>query len=92
MNLKQTTTEVARNFADFINRVAYRGERFTLIRGNKPVAELRPVVSGRRLRELPAILESLPHLSPEDRESYSEAVAEVQRTTREERLRDPWAS
>ena len=35
----RSVTEVARHFADYINRVVYRGERFVLMRGNKPVAE-----------------------------------------------------
>ena len=57
-------TEAARNFSDFVNRVAYRQESFFLVRGKKAVAELRPVVSGRRLAELPALLSSLPGLTP----------------------------
>ena len=59
-----SVTEVARHFADYINRVSYRGECFVLMRGNKPVAELRPLPVGKRLVELPALLASLPHLSP----------------------------
>jgi antitoxin (DNA-binding transcriptional repressor) of toxin-antitoxin stability system len=48
----RSVTEVARNFADYINRVVYRGERFVLVRGNKPVAELGPLPVGKRLAEL----------------------------------------
>jgi antitoxin (DNA-binding transcriptional repressor) of toxin-antitoxin stability system len=59
-------TEAARNFSDFVNRVAYRRESFFLIRGKKAVAELRPVVSGKRLSELPGLFQSLPMLSPEE--------------------------
>ena len=59
-----SVTEVARHFAGYINRVSYRGECFVLMRGNKPVAELRPLPAGKRLVELPALLASLPHLSP----------------------------
>lgn len=33
-----TVTQVARNFAEYVNRVAYRRESFTLIRGKKPLA------------------------------------------------------
>ena len=66
MSRKATVTEVVRNFADYINRVAYRGERFLLERGGKVVAELRPVPEGRRLGDLPGILDSLPHLGPDD--------------------------
>lgn len=41
-----SVTEAARHFAEYINRVAYRGESFVLVRGNKPVAELRPLPMG----------------------------------------------
>lgn len=47
MRLNPTVTEVARNFAEYINRVAFGGERFLLMRGKRAVAELRPVPKGR---------------------------------------------
>ena len=43
MSQTLSVTEVARHFAEYINRVAYRGECFVLMRGNKPIAELRPL-------------------------------------------------
>ena len=61
-----SVTEAARHFAEYINRAAYRGECFVLVRGNKPVAELRPLPMGKRLAELPALLASLPHLTPDE--------------------------
>jgi antitoxin (DNA-binding transcriptional repressor) of toxin-antitoxin stability system len=57
-----TVTEVARNLSDYLNRVAYRGESFTLTRGRKPVAELRPAPIGMPLRELPELVAGLPQL------------------------------
>lgn len=71
MRIKATVTELLRNFSDYINRVAYRGERFVVIRGGKPVAELSPVPSGTRLAELPALLDSLPRLSEEDAADFA---------------------
>lgn len=59
-----SVTDAVRRFADFVNRVAYRGERFVLVRGGRDVAELRPVASGRPLRELPGLLAGLPALDP----------------------------
>ena len=92
MRLNPSVTEVARNFADYINRVAFRGERFTLMRGSKPVAELRPVPAGKRLGELPDLLASLPRLSPDDASALAEDI-EVARTELDEQpLQDPWAS
>lgn len=64
-------TEAVRRFADFVNRVAYRGERFVLVRGGREVAELRPVASGRPLRELPDLLASLPALDPADAGAFA---------------------
>ncbi len=61
-----TVTEMARNFADYINRVAYRRESFVLVRGSKPVAELRPLPAGKRLADLPALLAAVPRLDDAD--------------------------
>ena len=44
-----SVTEMVRGFSDYVNRVAYRGERFILVKGRKPVAELRPLPAGRLL-------------------------------------------
>ena len=55
-----TVTQVARHFADYVNRVAYRRESFTLVRGKKPLAELRPLPIGTRLSELPTLLDPAP--------------------------------
>ncbi|MBA4159971.1 MAG: type II toxin-antitoxin system Phd/YefM family antitoxin [Gemmatimonadetes bacterium] len=92
MRFSPSVTEVARHFADYINRVAFRGERFTLMRGNKPVAELRPVPAGRRLGELPEVLASLPRLSLKDAAALAEDLDTVRRQLAEQPLRDPWAS
>ncbi|CAN5675242.1 MAG: type II toxin-antitoxin system Phd/YefM family antitoxin [Gemmatimonadetes bacterium] len=92
MRFNPSVTEVARHFADYINRVAFRGERFTLMRGNKPVAELRPVPAGRRLGELPELLASLPRLSPEDAAALADDLDTARRQMAERPLRDPWAS
>ncbi len=66
MSQTLTVTEMARHFAEYLNRVVYRGECFVLVRGNKPIAELRPLPAGKRLAELPALFASLPHLSATD--------------------------
>lgn len=61
-----SVTELLRNFAHYIGRVVYRGERFILTRGKKPVAELTPLPAGKRAGELPALLAALPHLSEKE--------------------------
>ena len=58
-----SVTEAARRFSEFLNRVAYRQERFLLVRGRRAVAELRPAPAGRSLQELPMLWKNLPSLS-----------------------------
>jgi antitoxin (DNA-binding transcriptional repressor) of toxin-antitoxin stability system len=78
-----TVTEAVRHFSDYINRVTYCNESFTLLKGNKPVAELRPVPSGRRVSDLPEILDALPRLSDDDATAFAadidDARAEIDR-------------
>lgn len=91
MHSTTRVTDVARNFAEYINRVAFGGERFTLLRGNQPVAELGPVPVGRRLSDLPALLESLPRLDPDEAERFGRELDRA----REEvgpAPADPWTS
>ena len=85
-----TVTEIARSFAEYINRVLYRGESFILTRGNKPVAEIRPLPIGRKLSELPAIMASIPHLSPDDAEAFAKDVYEGIEAMTKLPVRDPW--
>lgn len=61
-----TITHLARNLADIVNRVSYRGERFVILRGNRPVVELVPPPQPRRLGDLPGILSALPGFGPEE--------------------------
>lgn len=76
--------DVARHFAEYVNLVVDRGERFTLMRDGKPVAELGPVLQAVRLEDLPALLASLPCLTPaaEALTSDVEAAAATSHPTR----------
>ena len=87
-----TVTEAVRHFSDYVNRVAYRRESFVLCRGRKAMAELRPVPSGRRLGDLPAILKSLPRLSGKEAEAFSKDLIEARRALPREKVKDPWDS
>jgi antitoxin (DNA-binding transcriptional repressor) of toxin-antitoxin stability system len=87
-----SVTEAARHFAEYINRVVYRGESFVLVRGNKPIAELRPLPAGRRLAELPALLASLPHLSATDAAQLADDLMAAREVLAREEVRDPWPS
>jgi len=85
-----SVTQVARNFAEYVNRVAYRRESFTLVRGKKPLAELRPLPAGARLSELPGLLASLPRLSAAEAGEFAEDLAAAQSELGE--VRDAWQS
>jgi len=87
-----SVTDVARHFSDYINRVAYRNERFVLRKGRMIMAELRPVVAGRRLGELSAIIASLPRMSGSDLSSFSKDLGRSRKNIAGERMRDPWES
>lgn len=79
MNKELTATEFARNQAEYLNRVAYKGESFIITRGKKPIAELRPtqpILRGKDIREVWA---RIPHLDPEEAEAFAKDVEEAQR-------------
>jgi antitoxin (DNA-binding transcriptional repressor) of toxin-antitoxin stability system len=87
---KISVSDASRNFSDFVNRVAYRGERFLLIKGNRAVAELSPVVSGRKMVDLPEILKSLPKL--EENDDFLGDLNTLRKDMNKGGLRDPWES
>ena len=84
-----SVTEVRRHFGEYINRVSYRGEYFVLVRGNKPVAELRPIPAGKRLSELPALLALLPHLSPVEATQLGDDLASARQTLTRAAVNNP---
>jgi antitoxin (DNA-binding transcriptional repressor) of toxin-antitoxin stability system len=86
-----SVTQLARNLADTLNRVAYRGERFTVVKGSRPVAEIGPAPRGRPLSELRTVLAALPRLGAEDAERFG-ADVERARTESLPPPGDPWAS
>lgn len=87
-----SVTEMVRGFSDYVNRVAYRGERFILLKGRRPVAELRPIPSGRLLGELEAVLRSLPTLTPAEAEDYAADIEEARARLPQDEPRDLWQS
>lgn len=79
-----TATEASRRFSDLLDAIE-RGEEVTITRGNKPVAEMRPVRrrTGRDLREA---LEKVPPLDDQFAADVADALAGV-----DQRWVDPWA-
>ncbi|MEM1156867.1 MAG: hypothetical protein AAF649_06540 [Verrucomicrobiota bacterium] len=70
-------TEAARNFSDFVNRVAYRGESFFLIRGKRRVASLKPAQAVISISDLQQALMDLPALEPRERERWLEDLKQL---------------
>lgn len=92
MSTRVSATEFVRGFADFLNRVSYRGETFVVVRGGRPVAEVRPAPAGRQLRDLPGMLAALPRLDAADAESYAADLEAAAREMNALPPADPWAS
>jgi antitoxin (DNA-binding transcriptional repressor) of toxin-antitoxin stability system len=92
MRSSPSVTEVARNFAEYVNRVAFRGEHFVLMRGRRAVAELRPVPAGMRLGDLPALLASLPRLGYDDAAAFEDDLVIAREQIRALPERDAWES
>ena len=60
-----SATEAVRRFSDLLGTVRFRGARYTILRGGKPVATLGPVVTAaheKTLAELREILKRIPSL------------------------------
>jgi len=87
-----SVTELVRNFSDYLNRVTYRGERFTVLRGRRVVAELGPAPTGVSAKELPDVLRSLPHLTPDEAEAFERDIEDARARLSIEGVRDPWES
>jgi len=86
-----TITHLARNLADIVNRVLYRGERFVVTRGDRPAVELVPPPRSRKVGELPEIFARLPRLPEGDADAWSSELAEARRDVGPP-PEDPWDS
>lgn len=87
-----SVTEFVRGFSDYVNRVTYRRESFILVKGRKPVAELRPVTAGRTLGELESILRSLPSLTAAEAADFAADIDSARAELPTVEMKDPWQS
>lgn len=87
-----SVTEMVRGFSEYVNRVAYRRERFILLRGRKPVAELRPVPAGRTLGELEDVLRSLPALTDAEAADFAADIEQARALLPQPEAGDLWPS
>lgn len=68
MSRKITATIAARRFCGLLGTVKFRGAKYTILRGGKPIAILAPVESvaqEKTLSELTGLLERIPSLGKE---------------------------
>ncbi|MFU8888611.1 MAG: prevent-host-death protein [Trueperaceae bacterium] len=87
-----TATEVARRLADLLDRAAYRRQYFDVVRGKRPLAELRPLPTGALLTDLPAILAALPRLEPSEADDFAADLDAARAELASLETRDPWVS
>ena len=92
MTITLSVTELSNHLSDYLDRVIDRHEHFIVLRNNQAVAELRPIQPKNRLSDLPALLDSLQHLTPEEAEAFARDMYEVQSNQPPEQLRNPWDS
>ena len=77
--LKITATEAVRKFSELLNSTKYKGEKFLIVRGGKPIALIRPLDSSdktKSLADLKAILKDLPKLG-EEAESFDRDLRKI---------------
>jgi prevent-host-death family protein len=87
-----SVTDIARNFSEYINRVAYKGDRFILMKSGREVAELKPVPKGRRLSELAVLLKTSARLTPNEAESFEADIEAARKDMNKSEVSHPWDS
>lgn len=93
MGKKITATEAVRKFSDLLNNIRYRGSRYTILKGGKPIAAVGPVgefTAERTLGELPELLEALPRLG-EEAKSFETDFEEILKSQPAMPTEKPWA-
>jgi prevent-host-death family protein len=95
-----TATDAVRKFSELLNFVRYKGENYTIVRGGKPIASLRPLEAAsettplegfeaKSLGELRKLLKSLPRLGAEA-EDFERDVKKVLQFQPSLPKKSPW--
>jgi antitoxin (DNA-binding transcriptional repressor) of toxin-antitoxin stability system len=69
-------TEAVRGFSELLNNIKYKGERYTILRGGKPVALIGPIKKPSeiiRLKDLKKLIEEIPSLGT-DAETFAKDI------------------
>jgi len=76
-----SATEAVRKFSELLNSIKYRGDRYTILKGGKPVAFVGPLESsfkGKTMRDLKDLVGKLPRLGQEA-EKFKKELAKIAR-------------
>lgn len=84
-----TVTEMSRSLADIMNRVAYRGESFIVMKGKRVMAEVVPPKKIATISDLARFFEKRPHLHLDDVEQFAKDIEEARCSVPKEDY-DPW--
>ena len=88
-----TATEAVRRFSEILNSIKYTGNDFTIIRGGKPVATIRPAETHGKtmtLGDLAGLVKSLPALGDEA-ERFRKDLREARKHQPHIPEKDKWA-
>jgi len=88
-----TATEAVRKFSEILNSIKYTGNDYTIMRGGKPVATIRPAETHAKaltLGDLAGLVKSLPTLG-EEAERFKKDVKEALKRQPSMPEKDKWA-
>jgi antitoxin (DNA-binding transcriptional repressor) of toxin-antitoxin stability system len=88
-----TATEAVRKFSEILNSIKYAGTDYTIVRGGKPIATIRPAENPAKeltLGDLKAVVKALPALGDEA-ERFKKDVKEAHKHQPHMPEKDKWA-
>lgn len=88
-----TATEAVRKFSEILNSIKYAGNDYTIMRGGKPVATIRPPETHAKaltLGDLAGLVKSLPALGDEA-ERFKKDIKEARKRQPPIPEKDKWA-
>jgi antitoxin (DNA-binding transcriptional repressor) of toxin-antitoxin stability system len=88
-----TATEAVRKFSEILNSIKYTGDDYTIMRGGKPVATIRPAEAHAKaltLGDLAGLVKSLPTLG-DDAERFKKDIKEARKHQPHVPEKDKWA-
>ena len=88
-----TATEAVRKFSEILNSIKYTGNDYTIMRGGKPVATIRPAETHAKeltLGDLAGLVKSLPSLG-EEADRFKKDVSEARKHQPHMPEKDKWA-